>query len=251
MAPVCGQAPKVPPLPDGPLLKRAPDFSTWSITIQGPPPAKLTASSPGDAKSDDGKGKPKLVAKGHVNTTKIGTTILVDNVDAQGRRSEVWHFGTIRVLKQPDGSAPIVSPDVGGGDIYSVDFTTSDFAGFDWLSAKTYTGITKYEGRDCIEFKGSVSPLEASARNAEASAIGQSKASGPAVVGGEMKVPAVAYIDLETRLPVFVSFGDEQRIYEFGTPSTTTFALPPDVVVSLKAYAAKIKRLSAPAGSAF
>ena len=73
---------------------------------------------------------------------------------------------------------PLVCPDYGGGDIYSINFAASDFAGLDWVSAKTYSGMAKYQGRDCIVFNSSVSPLEGWQQKLESADIEQARALG-------------------------------------------------------------------------
>ena len=70
-------------------------------------------------------------------------------------------------------------------------------------------------------------------------------------VADALKVPAVAYIDLQARLPLLATFGKETRIYQYGAPPTAPLALPPELAGSLKAYEERIERLSAPATRAY
>ena len=88
------------------------------------------------------------------------------------------------------------------------------------------------------------------AREAEIIAIGQAKTFGESAPQ-EVRVPAVAYIDLETRLPLVVTFGNERRIYQYGTPPTAMLALPPALAGAVKEHEKQMKRLSAPAARAF
>lgn len=251
VAPLCGQEPKTPPpLPTGILLKRTPDYSTWSVTVKSTARSQASPAT-GEAKAGAEKtNQEKTPVMRQSKIVKTGATILEVNMDAQGKREEIWHVSGIRAMKLPGATTPIVCPDFGGGDIHSIDFASSDFAGLDWISANTYTGVAKFQGRDCIEFKGNVSPLEASVKRQEAGAIMEAEASGE-TAHDEMKVAATAYIDLETRLPLLVIFGEEQRIYQYGAPPTTPLSPPAEVAGPLKAYAERIKRLSAPAARAF
>jgi hypothetical protein len=247
--PLGAQDPTIPPLPTGPLLKRTPDYSTWSVTVQKSKPGgeKSPKADAGDGKNDPEK--PAAVTQSRV--VKTGATILELNVDVWGKKEEIWHLSGLRAMKPPDSSSPIIAPDSGGGsDIYSTNFTVSDFAGLDWISAGTYTGMAKYQGRDCLEFKSYVSPLNARAREEELIAIDQAKAFGESPAR-ELRVPAAAYIDLETRLPLLVTFGEEKRIYQYGAPPQAPLALPPELAGPVKAYVQRIKRLSAPAAKAF
>jgi hypothetical protein len=238
--------PSIPPMPSGPLLKRAPDYSTWSVTCQGHPvegkePAKVATT--GDEKPNKEAKEPVTMAS---TVVKTGSTIFELNTDTTGKRTEIWHVNGIMVMKVPGAAEPIVCPDSTQAYIYAVNFAVSDFAGLDWISAKTYTGMAKYQGRDCIEFKGDVSPLTPRAHEEEMFAIREAKTWG-LPVPQEIRVPATAYIDLETRLPLYVQFGNEKRFYGYGDPPSTPLALPPELKNSVKAYSENIQRLSAPA----
>jgi len=153
-------------------------------------------------------------------------------------------------MRLPGAAEPIVWPDAVQADIYSINFVVSDFAGLEWVSANTYTGMAKYQGRDCIQFKGDVSPLNPKAREEEAIAIGQAKTFGESAPQ-QIKVPAVAYIDLETRLPLVVTFGNEKRFYQYGAPPTAMLALPPALASAVTEREKQMKRLSAPAARAY
>lgn len=222
--------------------------------------APVKEDAGGTTSSKDGEGsaaskegttaheKPVIVAQSTI--VKTGSTILEKNVDAQGNRQEIWHVKGLRVMKLSDNPHPLVCPDFWGGDIQSINFAVSDFAGLDWISATTYKGIKKYQGRDCILFNGQVSPLNAAQRKQESIEIESAKAWGRPVPE-EVKVPAVAYIDLETRLPLLVTFGGEKQIYQYGAPPTSPLPLPAELAAPVKAYAQRMQRLSAPAASAF
>jgi hypothetical protein len=247
-APLCAQDSKIPPLPAGPLLKRAPDYSTWTVTCQGHP---LEASAPlKTGTTGEGSHKDKEPVTMFSTVIKTGSTILEQNVDAGGQRHQIWHASGIRVIPVPGSSNPMVCPDYGGGDIVSINFASSDFSGFDWLSQSTYTGIVKYQGNDCIVFNGTVSPLSVREQMEERGFIEQSRALGQSVPDA-LKVPAVACIDLQTRLPLYAQFGHEKRVYQYGAPPTAPLALPTELAGPVKAYVQKIARLSAPASRAY
>src|SRR6187402_1900442 len=245
-APLWAQDPTLPPLPPGPLLKRTPDYSTWIVTVEAPLNLNRPITAKGAA-GEEGHEKPVILKQAAVKT---GTTILEQSIDAQGQRHEIWHVSGFRIVKLPGAPSPDVSPEYGGGDIYSINFAVSDFAGLDWISAKTYSGMAKYQGRDCIAFSTSLSPLNARAQEEESIAIEQARAFGQQVPD-ETKVPAAAYIDLETRLPLLVTYGHEKRIYQYGAPPQEPLAIPPELADPIKQYEGKIKKLSAPAPRAF
>jgi len=241
----------LPPLPPGPLLKRAPDYSTWTVACQGHPvkgKGPVNRSTTGEEKSKEQEGKEAITITSTV--VKTGPTILELNADTDGKRKEIWHIGGLMVMKEPDAAEPIVWPDSVQADINSVNFAAADFAGLDWISATTYSGMAKYQGRDCIQFTGEVSPLNPKAREEEAIAIGQAIAFGQPVPQ-ESKVAAVAYIDLETRLPLVVTFGSEKRFYQYGTPPTAELTLPPELENAVRDRKKQMKRLSTAPAKAY
>lgn len=176
---------------------------------------------------------------------KTGSTILEQIVETDGNQNQIWHYSGVRITPVSGSSNAIVCPDYGGGDIFSVNFASSDFAGLDWISKDTYAGIVKYEGADYILFKGTVSPLSVRAQIDEHEDIEKAKAFGQPY-SEKLTVPAIAYIDLESRLPAFVQFGNEKRTYQFQPPPTAPLKLPPDLAVQVQKYQEKIRRLSAP-----
>jgi hypothetical protein len=204
----------------------------------------VKATTTGEDKPKEAKEPVTMLSK----VVKTGSTIVEQNVDAEGRRHQVWHVSGIRIVAAT--SNPLISPDYGGADIFSINFASTDFAGFYWLSPTTYAGIVKYLGNDCIVFKGSVSPLSEHAQADERAFIRDSRGMGQTVPDA-LSVPAVAYIDLATRLPVFAQFGNEKRIYQYGTPPTSPLTLPPELTGPVKEYVKQIERLSAPAARAF
>ncbi len=255
-APLLGQqpvpAPSMAPLPPGPLLKRTPDYSSWTINSQGTPlagGAPATDGTAGGGQGEESKQKEAVVTQ--LTVVKTGSRILEYYVDATGQRHEIWHVAGLRIMMHLTGAAkPLVCPEYGGGDIDSINFALSDFAGLDWISAKTYAGVAKYQGRDCIIFNSSVSPLEARAQKLEEAGIEQARALGyhPA---DPIKVPATAYIDLDTRLPLVVQFGGEKRTYQYGPPPRALLQLPAPLAGPAEEYEHRIEALSAPASRPF
>lgn len=233
---IYAQDSKIPPLPDGPLLKRMPDFAAWNVTDQGSPRAGTVLAS-GNSSADKAATQAKFV--------KTGSTIFEQSVSPEGRPQEIWHIGGIRVAKISGAAAPIVCPDFGGGDIFSINFSSSDFAGLDWISKDSYSGIVKYQGRDCILFKSEVSPLSRDEQDALSARILSERAEG-LPVDQVIKVPAVAYVDLETRLPILAVFGGQKRSYQYNSPPAQKLSLPMELTGSLKAYLLRLRRVSAP-----
>jgi len=120
----------------------------------------------------------------------------------------------------------------------------SDFSGLEWISPATYTGIQSLGGRKVIVFTGSVCDKGATdlaiIRNGVDRQRGQEALSGHIVTKAfdpnDYKVPAIAYIDLESRLPLMVKYGSLTRSYHYRTPSQSTLTLPPDAVQAVNGF---------------
>lgn len=121
----------------------------------------------------------------------------------------------------------------------------------DWVSKDSYAGIVKYQGRDCIVFKGEVSPISRGEQDAQAGRIAAEKAEGLPVEVETPKIPAAAYIDLETRLPILAVFGSQKRSYQYNSPPTEKLAPPVELDGPYKAYLQRLRRVSAPASRAY
>jgi hypothetical protein len=204
--------------------------------------------------SSGGSGDQKAVAVAQSIVMKSGDTIYEQNKGSDGTVRQIWHIKGARVEKGSDGPLNI-GPDSGGGDIYSVNFQSSDFAGLDWLSADTYSGKLKYQGSDVIVFKQDVNPLRADVRKANENAAVDAKITAAiraqrgekaiaiATPPPVKMVPAVAYIDLKSRLPLIVTIGGEKRTYQYA-PLSQAIPMPPDVAKALSDYQQRMKLLS-------
>jgi len=188
---------------------------------------------------DIGRSESPLLSK----IVKNRSIVFEQNTDSSGQQHEVWHVAGLAVSKVPNSADLIINRDAGGADIYSINFEDSDFSGLDWLSAATFVGIQKFQGRDCMIFKSQINPLPLVLQQEEASVNETNRAEGLAP-RPEKRVPAIAYIDLETRIPLLVQFGQQKRSYQYGP--ATTLTLPPEVAKALKAYLARIQQLAGP-----
>jgi hypothetical protein len=142
-------------------------------------------------------------------------------------------------------SLPVLGSAAIGNDLYTVDFSRSDFAGLDWISPETYKGIAVQKGRQCLVFQGQVTPwtplevhqLKSQAMDAAIRAnFEASKAGGPAAQPNfhfdpsTVLEPAIVYIDMETRLPILLLFGkdnEQEREYLYQSSPPAPLTLPP------------------------
>lgn len=224
-------SPSVPPLPPGPLLNRAPASSRWTVVTAG-----ATAKQPaGHATAGAEKPLPQ-----QVTYTKSGSIVLEESPGKQ-----VWHLTNMRATIYAGHPLPVLTPDSGGSDLYTVDFARADFAGLDWISPQSYKGVAVQNGRKCLVFQGEVTPwtplemhqLESLASDAAILArFNAFKASGKETSPSfhfdqsTILVPATAYIDLETRLPILLLFGkdnSQKREYIYQATPPAPLTLPP------------------------
>lgn len=247
-----GEGSKVPPLPEGPLIKRMPDSSAWNVMVAKGGSSGESAAAPAEpveAQQPSLEQRPAVTSSSKV--VKSGPTIWEVSIDGKGKRTETWHYRGLRILKLSDALQPFIfTGGIAANDIYTVDFKVSDFAGLNWIAPDRYVGVAKFRGRDCIVFEGRVSPLDARTKqmeevgNAALREIGLSP-------HPKIEVAASAYIDLESRLPLFVKLGDEKRTYQYDPSPSSPLQLPPDLASAVKEYAQRIQRLSAPPGRAY
>lgn len=235
-------SPTPEPLPAGPLLKRAPDPYEWVIRVD----TEESAKPP-----QEGKAPPPPPPK-TVVVTKGGKVVREVASYANGTAVEMWHRGGASVTKSQGNQTWIVSPTSTTG-FESPDYVTSDFSGLEWISPSTFTGIQSLGGRKVMVFTGSVCDKGATElaiiKNGVDRQRGEEALSGHIVTKAfdpkDYKVPTVAYIDLETRLPLILKYGNLTRSYQYRNPSQSILTLPPDAVKAVsesEKYRASLSR---------
>jgi hypothetical protein len=230
----CGEPAATPePLPAGPLLKRSPDAYEWEIRVD----TEESAKPPQEGKTPPPP-PPKTVV-----VTKGGKVVREVVAYANGASIEIWHRGGVAVTKSPGNQTWIVSPAAKAG-FDSPDYSTSDFSGLEWISPATYTGIQSLGGRKVIVFTGSVCDKSdadlATIKNGIDRQRGEETLSHKPLTKAfdpnDYKVPAIAYIDLETRLPIMLKYGNLTRSYFYRTPSQSILTLPPEAVKAVAQF---------------
>ncbi|MBE2203416.1 MAG: hypothetical protein IAE94_03610 [Chthoniobacterales bacterium] len=197
--------------PAGPLLKRAPDFSSWIVTFS-------VSRTPGTEPDPAAGELPPLRKIQVVKTGDIRHAVLVD---AEGRRTEMWAAPGIQAFLRPDWKEPLLTDGVNAFDALFVNFSTSDFPGFEWISPRNFRGVEKAGNRECLVFQDKVAHADATT--------------------GEAAPMQMAFVDLSTRLPVKLDNGGEIANYRFENPPTARLIVPPDVVSAIEARAARIR----------
>jgi hypothetical protein len=156
-----------------------------------------------------------------------------------GDKREVWCKGDeldiVEVVAGPELKSPVLctGPDEKGRGDW-LDFSSSDFGGFTWISPDSFSGIQQMDGRDCMVFQMDL-PLGALYSIAqELSGTDQ-----PAVK--HQRVHAVAYIDLKTRLPVALKYGGKTTSYAFSNAPVSKLSLPPTIQAVIDKRLAAVK----------
>jgi hypothetical protein len=206
------------PLPPGPLIQqRAPEFSRW--TIFSKPTAKdndeQNKPSGTTPKSSSPNGDPKF------SITKTGNITRVVYFDDAKQPWNIWCFDRSVIAVWPDGKNVGIAAKPTGPDAYNplyMDFSKSDFQGFEWISEKNFAGISEVLGRKCLVFRDTVKRTPPGMQSDD-----------PDPASASFEHGAVASIDLETRLPVTLVNENGLFIYQFYDPPAALQTLPANV----------------------
>jgi hypothetical protein len=198
--------PSLPPLPPGPLIqKRAPDFASWIIR----PPSMAVPGSSSSGTSRTQSQKAQEHKESPAAFIKTGQIIPRQTADDTGRVWNTWCVEGLQITVWPGGQNWIIQsrgsdPTVPTANY--VDYSNTDFPGFDWISQRNYAGIKNVLGRPCIVFADKI------------------------IANGALELTdAVAYVDLATRYPIALKVGGEVTQYEFQTPPRAPLVLPPAI----------------------
>jgi hypothetical protein len=238
------QDPSIGPqtLPPPPWLAKAPDMSHWIITYSGSSANGLATPETGTPNGSGSPLKPKTAPPRQIEVTKTGTTILQQVTSVSAAPVQTWRtngFILMKGLDQKNWFAGSIPP---SNDLFNeADYSTTDFAGFNWISAVNFVGIQNIQGVKCLIFKDKVmalSQLDIAARKDEAnsSALAEARKNPngpPPPMRDELdmdkyKVDAEADINLKTLLPVSLKINGNTRTYVYLPPPQAELQLPPD-----------------------
>jgi hypothetical protein len=247
------KAAATPPQP--PFLNRAPASSQWIITFK--PQAKAPAEDNSTVRATGSAPAPRPRV---ITVTKSGNTIAEKLVNENGVTIETWHIPGYSI-SAVNGKNPVLSP-TPGNTFNTTDYSTADFAGFDWISPQNFAGVQEIMGRHCLVFKSQIVTLDPaevsmlkSIRASEISAQKEREKEAAKAAGknanqtqpaeapiapfnpDDFKVDVTAYIDDQSRVPVALVYGIPNgvmtRTYQF-QPAPASVVLPPDVSAFLK-----------------
>ncbi len=125
------------PLPPGPILEKASDFSAWRINFSYASQGAGASASPTPMDSH----LPKTLTMTH--TKPLWHAVLVD---LSGAKNETWYDGTRR-YEQESGSSKFIPITNGASDALKTYFTNGqEFPGVEWVAPGTYVGTEKSSG---------------------------------------------------------------------------------------------------------
>ena len=213
-------------IPSGPLiLSKAPDTAQWTVTH--------TTVSWDIQKSDTDKQNPKFVETGKDEFSKSQNLRHVIYNKAPNFHVEIWIKDNHEFFFRPDLKGPIYTPLETPNNPYKIELDR-DFPDFDWICEKNFIGIKKLENREYLYFDTSKNN-----KKFEHTAMSVRGTEGEYDV---YKSPNIAFIDLETRLPLIIKEGNEMMAYKF-SDSPKKISLPTDLQARLDAMEKKERKI--------
>jgi len=151
----------------------------------------------------------------------IKTGKVAHAVRARGNQviSDIWVI---------DGAAVNIDPISKVSQVSSGDSVADAFPALEWISEKTFVGMQKMGGKDCIMFKDKVTALMS--------------LTGEPYGEGVDPVSAVAYIDLETRFPVSMQRGPDLYTYMTGPAPQAPLTPPAEITQAIGSYQRRLQR---------
>ena len=203
------------PLPDGPLLARAPEFSQWTVVIKPVTPPTTPATA--HAKTGD------LTS----TVTKTRDVYFQEFADAFGRKWKTWVADKLQATISPDNGAIILGE--GGDGQLSTDYSKTDFQGLEWVSADNFVKTSTFEGRKCLVFSVALTvPVAAPLASADRVATGASAAT-PSAPAARTEL-ATGVVDFDSRLPLYAQKGSTSYRFKFGSPPQVMLQVPADIM---------------------
>jgi hypothetical protein len=209
------------PLPPGPLLARAPDYSKWVVSV--------TSGTTGDTSQP-----PNQTTKYDHRTLveKSGAIRYEVTVSADGSKLEKWRSGNYQATIYPGVENPSIElQGVNGNHGGFTDYSKSDFVGFEWISRDNYIGVQTMEGIPCYVFHDGPSGIASSNPNA------------PVTLP---QTGSTAYIEADNHKPILLQVDTVTNYYQWEQPPSTPLTLPPNVQAGFERIQAPIQQAALP-----
>jgi hypothetical protein len=215
-------APPVPSaaLPSGPLINKIGNMDAWKIDFTyakkekgGEQGSKQEVDSAATASSDPDENI-FAVPNRRIIITYTKPIMHVQIEKTRGAAVHQWSNGEIQYLDLPKMGAFLYNriPGKNSTEEY-IDFRNGQFPDMEWISKETYVGMREAGGRNCLMF-----------------------------TSNEM----TAWVDSETRYPLFWRRGNETRVFQRLEAPGSMLQLPSSITKIDEAVKKDIKRMNTP-----
>jgi len=211
-------------MPSAPFVARAADYSAWRIDVSQKKPASNPSPTPTEVGGVMGvkisQPTPKIIKNSVV--TKTGSILRDVITYTDGTTIQNWWIHGKLIRQNPEaGYINIIDPVM---DRAAPQFNSSDFEGLAWIDLEHYSGTGKQNGFDCFVY-------EWKERMVGAGDVGKIKnyASLTADISrfkGKPKIPMRAWIEMESKMPLFAEDENATYTYTYLDPPSETLALP-------------------------
>lgn len=139
--PFSSATPDPPPVPTAPLVRRAPEFASWTVQIR--------------KKAEEGRQATAASRPDCLTVTKTNQTYREQMTTGSGEKLEKWTVEHVQFLAgDNDGTFSLISPPNGEDPSPEYfDFGESDFEGLGWVSLENYKGVKDYHGAPAFFFE--------------------------------------------------------------------------------------------------
>ena len=220
-------SPATDPLHSGPLLKRAPQNTSWEIKFEYGKDARskekpATGIAPpqsgppsGNAVSND----PRPVS---VKVTKTPDVLYEETRKLSGDTWHRWHYGRVHleILQFGKNGRILALNSLESQNELVSTYEKHDFPDLAWISAGNYRAIQKIGEEDCLFFSDEVAMPQPTPPPMSPDQINLPLRPPP-------KVRTLVWVDALTRLPVKWQRESETRTFQF-SPATPIPDLPPE-----------------------
>jgi len=194
-------AQSIPP-PKNPVLHNAPAFASWTIEFK----YKTEDKKPGTPTPSFNVVSDPVQT---ITVTKTNKIFREQLVLKSGRTQEKWIYNGIEVMKMP-GTGVIVpvadsTPEHPNPDF--ADYSKSDFKRLEWVSLGCYKGVKSYQDKPAYWFESD---------------------------GSDGK-QFIAYLTVDTQLPLLCSDYGQTRFYTYNPSPTAQLVPPPDFLTVIDA----------------
>jgi hypothetical protein len=195
------------PRPKEPILRRLPQFSSWTITFK----YKSDEKKPAAPSSPPPPTNPNVFSDqvADVTVTRTGQVWWEQTHWRGGTHTEIWFYHGLRAGLLPGLKQIVAIPYSAEGD-EAFDYRRGDFEGLGWLSLSTYKGVKSYLGKPAFWFESGT-------------ASGAVPATGPDAWDGGHE----ALLSIDTQRLLYVRDGETERTFTYN-PTPAAPLVPPD-----------------------